>query len=154
MNPRFVNRDPGPDVRVNALKQAFQHEVRPADYMGWVLLTALVVAAFMSWQEIYAGGELHFLNLVPLDSWHAHDPRGLLYIETWMNIGTNAFQLGFFIWGTVLILLGVVRLVAKHRYVFACFFLGIGFVGIALALPRCILPLVQLAVERFPFLAN
>lgn len=138
---------------MDSLKMAFRDEVRPNDFMGRVWLTAIVVWLALSGMAICPDGSRVVIgNVVPMGDWHPLNPSGQLYVEVWSTILVNANQIAFGLWGGVLLLMGVKRLVTGNKYVFGCFFLGIAFIGIACALPSCVQAILQIVVQKFPAL--
>ena len=136
------------------MKSAFRFEVRPDVYLGRVWATAVVVAIALA--AIYAckGGSFDPALVVPLDGWHARDPAGALYVDTWAAIFSDAVQVGFGLWSVVLLVLGLYRLVASRKFVVTCFSLGGAFAGVAFFIPSWTAILAKFLVERYPFLVN
>ncbi len=138
---------------MNSLKMAFRDEVRPADFMARVWITAAVISIGLGAMTVCPnGGQLEFGNLIPLGPWHSRNPLGLPYLEIWSNILVNSSQIAFGLWGGILICMGIKRLLSANKFVFGCFFMAITFIGIAAALPSCVQSLLQIAIERYPVL--
>ncbi len=147
--------DPEQQKATESLKLAFKHEVRPQDYLLRVWVTAIVAAGFFAYGFASRQGHFDAALLLPLDgSWHSFDPAGGLYLETWGSILANSLQAGFIVWGGVLLFLGVWRAFNKHKYVFACFSIGISFVGFAMVLPSWTEILLKMLIEKCPFLVQ
>lgn len=154
---RRLSSKPDPErvKAAGALKDAFKHEVRPQDYLLNVWLTAIVAAVPFSYFAANGSGNFELSMLIPLGGiWQGHDPAGGLYLETWGSILVNSLQAGFGLWGAVLIFLGVFRVFTSHKYVFACFYLGIAFLGFALVLPNWTQILLGMLIEKCPILVQ
>lgn len=154
---RRAPSEPNPEKlkATESLKAAFKHEVRPADYLLKVWLTALLVGAYFGYLSASRQGSFQAELLFPLDfTWHPRDPLGTLYMETWAGILVNGLQAGFVFWGSVLIFLGVFRAFNAHKYVFACFYLGIAFIGLSLVLPSWIETILRMLIEKCPALVS
>lgn len=137
------------------LRMAFRHEVRFDDYMLRVWVTSVLAGAVVAYLVASRGGQFDLNIILPSGGvWHARDPQGALYIETWGTILVNAMQVGFGLWGAVLIFLGSYRAFTAHKFVFGCFSLGIAFVGFALVLPSWTQILLNMIVERCPMLVS
>lgn len=138
---------------MNSLKLAFRDEIRPDEFMGRVWLTATVIIITLSVMTVVpTGQQADINNLLPMGNWHPRNPGGAAYIELWATILVNASQISFGIWGGILLLTGVKRLITSNKFVFGCLFLGMCFIGIAVALPSCVQPLLQIAVNQYPVL--
>lgn len=154
-NPRFLkDHDSDKGKSPESLRAAFKHEVRPEEYLFRVWLTALIVGVYFAYTTATQNSQFQLAILIPFDGWHAHDPTGALYIETWGNILVNSLQFGFGIWGAVLIFLGCYRAFTSHKYVFACFYLGIAFLGFVLVLPNWTEVLLRMLAEKCPVLVQ
>ncbi len=138
-----------------SLRLAFKHEVRPEKYLFRVWITAIIAGGYFSYVAASKFGQYDLSLLIPLTGrWQGHDPAGGLYMETWSTILVDSLQTGFAIWAAVLILLGVFRIFTSHKYVFACFYLGIAFFGFALGLPNWTQVLLNMLIERCPLLVQ
>lgn len=138
-----------------ALKSAFKHEVRPADYMFRVWATAIVAGGYFAYMAATKSGQFDISLLLPMGgSWQSHDHTGGLYVETWSTIVVDGLQAGLALWASVLIFLGVYRAVTAHKYVFACFYLGCAFFGFAYVLPNWTQILMNMLIEKCPLLVN
>lgn len=139
---------------MNSLKLAFRDEVRPAEYMASIWLTATVLALVLVGIILFPNGQLSVDSLLPLGDWHARNGQGRLYLEIWATILVNANQAAFAIWGLVAVGMAVKRLLTRNKYLFGCFFLAISFIGISLALPSCVQSILEIIVQKFPQLVN
>lgn len=138
------------------LRLTFRHEVRPDVFLGrawatfWVAL--LVWSAIFCWRN--GSVDPSFLLPMPAGTWHARDPAGALYIETWATILVFSLQAGFGVWGAVLIAAGFYRLVTTKKAFASCFSLGGALLGFTWFLPSWGPPLLKMIVERYPSLAQ
>ncbi|MBX9690453.1 MAG: hypothetical protein K2X27_27305 [Candidatus Obscuribacterales bacterium] len=137
-----------------SLKQAFKHELRPSEYLFRVWLTSILSGAYFAYSSASVSGQFDAKLLIPFGGWHAHNPSGGLYMETWGTILVDSLQAGFGLWGAVLIFLGLYRVFSAHKYVFACFYLGIAFLGFVLVLPNWTQILLGMLVEKCPLLVQ
>jgi hypothetical protein len=143
-----------------SLRQAFKDEIKLNDYLVYIWYTAIVAAVVLCFQTMLRSSmpgtsEIVLANLFPTDgSWHAYDAGGKLYVETWSTILVNSLQIAFAVWGTILFALGIKRLLSSHKYFFGCFSLGLTFCGFAWFLPMMSQPILQMLVDRLPFLVG
>lgn len=138
---------------LGSLRMAFIDEIRPAEYMGRIIMTSAVVAFVLAANICLVEGQFHLDYVFPAQLGLARDPRGVLYLETWANLIVNAFQAGFILWSIVLLVLGIKRILASHKYVWGFFFLSFAFAGFALSMPNLAELIVAMIVEKFPQLA-
>ncbi len=139
----------------DTLKQAFRHEVHPQEYLFRVWVTSIIAAGLFAYLVASKGGHFDLSLVLPMGaSWSGHDPSGGLYMETWGNILVNSLQVGFGFWGSVLIFLGVFRACTAHKFVFACFYLGIAFIGFTLMMPSWTQILLNMLIEKCPALVR
>lgn len=156
MRSRRLFKDPSIEKKSSeSLKAAFKHEVRPEDYLFRVWVTAVIAGAFFGYNIASRSGKFELSLLVPLGgSWQGHDPYGGIYMETWGNILANALQAGLVLWGAVLFFLGFYRIFTSHKYVWACFYLGMAFLGFAYMLPSWTETLLRMLIEKCPMLVQ
>lgn len=156
MRSRWISNEPGNNSKAaGALRAAFKHEVRPEEYLFRVWVTAIIVGAFIAYYTASKSGQFELSLLVPLGGvWNGHDPSGGLYMQTWGDILANALQAGFALWGAALLFLGFFRIFSAHKYVFACFYLGIAFLGFAWMLPGWTEILLRMLIEKCPILVQ
>jgi hypothetical protein len=114
------------------------------------MFAALVIAGIYAFQN----GSFHTEILVPMNGWHPRDPSGALYIETWSAILSDACQVGFGLWGGVLLLKGLWRIAREGKFAPIYFSLGVAFVGMAVAIPALFPILNQWLVHHYPALAG
>ncbi|CAM6002449.1 unnamed protein product [Sphagnum balticum] len=153
--PRRSQEEQSHQTEANkALKSAFKHEVRPQDYLLRVWITSILAGAYFAYVAATKNGSFDINTLVPLGGWHGHDANGGLYMETWASILADSLQAGYALWGAALIFLGVFRIVTEHKYVFACFWLGIMFIGLVVALPGWIQILLNMLIDKCPILVQ
>lgn len=138
-----------------ALKLAFKHEVHPQEYLLRVWLTAVLASGYFIYSTCTKSGPFDLSLLIPMGGvWQGHDPTGALYVETWSNILVDSLQTGFALWGAVLLFLGIFRILTSHKYVFACFYLGIAFLGFVLVLPNWTQILMNMLIDKCPLLVQ
>jgi hypothetical protein len=143
-----------------SLRQAFKDEIKLNDYLVYIWYTTVLVSLGLCARHMLhvapsGSSELIVSFLFPTDgSWHAQDPDGHLYVETWSTILINSMQVGFGGWGMILMAMGMKRLVSSHKYFFGCFSLGLTFCGFAWYLPIMSQPILQMLVDRMPFLTT
>lgn len=151
----FREHDEGKAKAAVSLKAAFKYELRPADYFLRVWLTALVAGAFLVYQACSRQGQFDLSFIFPPSGqWQARDHFGGLYLETWANIIVNAWQTGLIIWASVLLFLGLYRLMTSHKHVFACFYLGLFFLGFAHFLPGWVELFLRMLIQKCPALSG
>jgi hypothetical protein len=139
----------------DSLKQAFADEIHINDYLGNISYTVIAAAIILCGSVAFHSGEFVLSYLFPTDGhWHARDPAGSLYVETWCTIFINACQVGFGFWGAVLFAIGFKRVLTAHKYFFGCFSLGLTFCGFAWYLPMMSQPIFQMLVDRMPYLMS
>ncbi len=137
------------------LRQAFRHEIHPQEYLLRVWITAIVAGGIFAYFTASKNGTFELSLLIPPGGvWKGHDPSGGLYMETWGTLLVNGLQAGFGLWGGILIFLGVFRACTAHKFVFACFYLGIAFIGFALMLPNWTQILLNMLIEKCPALVT
>jgi len=147
--------DPEKAKATESLRAAFKHEVRPADYLLRVWATSIIAAGYFAYSAATSHGQFDFAFLFPTTgTWQGHDPSGALYMETWGTVLVNSLQAGFALWGAALIFLGLYRVFTSHKYVFACFYLGIAFLGFTLVLPNWTQILLGMLIEKCPVLVQ
>jgi hypothetical protein len=139
-----------PTKPATSLRTAFTYDVRPDEYAARVSSTttvaAIVIIAIYGWSN----GSFHPEVIAPLNGWRSHDPSGALYIETWSSILSDAAQIGFGLWGGVLLLTGLWRLAREGKFAPIYFSLGVAFVGMAVILPSLFPILTQWLVSKYP----
>jgi hypothetical protein len=152
---RRPRKHAGPSPASKSLKLAFKHEVAPKEYLFRVWVTAVIAGGYFAYAAAARSGHFDLSFLLPMGgSWQAHDPGGVLYMETWSTILVDSLQTGFALWGGVLVFLGIFRIFTSHKYVFACFYLGIAFLGFMLVLPSWTQSLLNMLIEKCPVLAQ
>lgn len=149
--------EPNPEKEKSkeALKLAFRHEVRPEDYLLRVWGTSILASFYYSYMACTRNGNFDLSFILPLNAkWSGHDPYGNLYLETWSTILVDSLQVGFVIWGSTLLITGIYRAFKKDKYIFACFYLGIAFIGFFMFLPSWTQSLLNMLIEKCPVLVQ
>jgi len=153
--PRRSQEEQNNQTEANkALKSAFKHEVRPQDYLLRVWITSILAGGYFAYNTATRTAAFDINLVIPLGGWHGHDPSGGVYMETWASILVDSLQAGYALWGAALIFLGVYRIVTAHKYVFACFYLGIAFFGFVLVLPGWTQTLLNMLIDKCPLLVQ
>jgi hypothetical protein len=128
--------------------------MRPDVYAGRVWATAMITGVILMIYYCFHDGNFDVNFVAPTNGWQSHDPAGGLYLDTWKAIVSDALQVGFGLWGGVLVCLGLYRLAREFKFAPACFSLGAAFIGMAVLLPSLMQPLIGFLVERYPFLVK
>lgn len=137
------------------LRSAFKDELNLSEYLRRIGWTASLTGLIMCCQLAYHNGQIDLMSLYPADlHWHTCDAAGNFYVDTWSTVLVNSFRVALGIWGAWLLVLGAKRVLTAHKYFFGCFSLGLTFCCFAWALPLMSQPLLQVLVDKMPFLVN
>lgn len=138
-----------------SLKSAFRHEVRPEVYLGRVSTTALLAVIALAAVYCFHNGQFDTKFVIPpAGEFKPRDPGGGLYVDTWMAIAADAAQVGFGLWGGILVLMGIYKLFSARRFVLTAFTLGGAFLGMTYFIPFWTPTLLKWLVEKYPMLAG
>ena len=136
-----------------SLRQAFKDEIKLNDYLCLVWYTTIVAVVALCTLKVWHAGDWSLAYLAPLDGhWHSRDIAGNFYVESWATILINAIQFGLGLWGFILLAQALKRILTLNRFFFGCLSVGLTFCGFAYYLPGMTQPLIQMLVDRMPFL--
>jgi len=138
-----------------SLKSSFRHEVRPDLYLGRVSTTVLLAVIALAAVYCFHNGQFDTKFVIPpAGEFKARDPAGGLYVDTWMAIAADAVQVGFGLWGGILVLMGLYKILFARRFVLTAFTLGGAFLGMTYFLPFWTPSLLKWLIEKYPILAG
>ena len=146
-----------PDMRKSeaSLKSAFHHEVRPDVYLGRVSTTILLAVIVLGAVYCFHDGQFDTKFVIPpAGEFKPRDPAGGLYADTWMAIFADAVQASFGLWGGILVLIGIYKILFARRFVLTAFTLGGAFLGMTYFVPYWTPTLLKWLLEKYPVLAG
>jgi hypothetical protein len=138
--------------KTEALRSAFQFEVRPDVYAGRIWTTAIIVGLGLVAIYCFKDGNVDLKFVAPVGGFTPRNPEGVLYVERWQAILTDSLQIGFGLWGVELLVRSVYRLAREFKFAPAGFSLGIAFLTFAYFVPALLQALVPLVTDHYPFL--
>jgi hypothetical protein len=147
-------RKPSSSKQTSALRSSFAHDVRPDEYAARISSTTMVAALVIAGIYAFQNGSFQTDIVVPMNGWHPRSPSGALYIETWSAILSDAAQVGFGLWGGVLLVKGLWYIAREGKFAPIYFSLGVAFVGMAVFIPALFPILSQWLMQHYPALGG
>lgn len=149
---RWTRGTTEPSKPAGTLRNSFTYEFRPDEYAAKISSTMTVAAIVIAGLYGFNNGAFHPELLAPLNGWHAHDPSGALYVDTWSAILADAAQVAFGLWGGVLVLTGLWRIAREGKFAPVYFSMGVAFIGMAVILPSVFPIVVKWLISKYPAL--